>query len=91
MGGGATGPCAFSLQRTSFVRSTPFEDHHCTVQGRRSCDFFLSFCLLFLGPCFGSLFSGLTCVYSMKSSLLSYSDCPLNAMYGFRCLFYNGG
>lgn len=42
-GGGATGPCAFSLQRTSFVRSTPFEDHHCTVQGRRSCDFF--FCL----------------------------------------------
>lgn len=40
------------------------------------------FVLLFaaLGPCFGSLFSGLTCVYSMKWFLLSYSECHLNAM-----------
>lgn len=31
---------------------------------------------------------GLTCVYSLRSSHNTVS--PLNAMYGFRCLFYNG-
>lgn len=58
------------------------------VQSRRSCDLF---CFLFLGPFFGYLVSGLTCVYSLESSSLSYSDCPLNTMYGFGCLFYNRG
>lgn len=51
--------------------------------------FLFCFCCCFWVLVLVSLVSGLTCVYSMEPSLLSYSECPLNAMYGFGCLFYN--